>query len=294
MNRRHLVSEAIAERPKRQPSRDSAWVENRAPSRWLPYLDLRELWEYRELAFFFALKDIKVRYRQTFFGFAWAILQPLLAALIFTVVFGRLVGLPTDGIPYTVFAYAGMTLWLYFSSAFSGAAQSLVDNRQVVTKVYFPRLLSPVAAVFPGLVDLCIALLILGVFLGGYGIRPEPTAFLFPLWILATLLVALAAGLWLAALNVKYRDVRHALPFLLQLWMFASPVVYSSSMIEGGWRYVYALNPLASIIDGFRWSLADGPSPGPEALVSLAVGALALLGGFVYFRRVETYVADVI
>jgi lipopolysaccharide transport system permease protein len=270
------------------------WVENRPPARWLPRLDARELWDHRELVFVLALKDLRVRYKQTLFGLAWAVVQPLLAALTFTVFLGRLAHVPAGGMPYPVFVYAGMTLWLYVSTAVSSSAQSLVDNRNLVTKVYFPRLLAPIAGVVPGLVDLLPALAILAVFLGIYGVAPGWALVLLPVWIVVAAVLALAVGLWLAGLNVKYRDVRYALPFLLQVWLFGSPVVYASSLVHGGWRWAYAANPMTAVLEGFRWSVAGGPAPGIEALVSLAVTLVLLAGGFLYFRRVEQYFADVI
>jgi lipopolysaccharide transport system permease protein len=270
------------------------WVENRPPARWLPRLDARELWDHRELVLVLALKDLRVRYKQTLFGLAWAVLQPLLAALTFTVFLGRLAHVPAGGMPYPVFVYAGMTLWLYVSTAVSSSAQSLVDNRNLVTKVYFPRLLAPIGGVVPGLVDLLPALAILAVFLGIYGVAPGWALVLLPFWILAAAVLALAVGLWLAGLNVKYRDVRYALPFLLQVWLFGSPVVYASSLVHGGWRWAYAANPMTAVLEGFRWSVAHGPAPGVEALVSLVVTLVLLASGFLYFRRVEQYFADVI
>ena len=224
----------------------SEWVENRPVGRWLPPLEFRELWSYRDLGLTLALRDLKVRYKQTVFGVAWALLQPLIAALIFSVVFGRLAGLSSDGIPYPVFVYSGLIVWLYFSGSVSAAAQSLVDNRELVSKVYFPRMLGPAAAVLPGLLDLAISFVVLGVFLVIYDVVPSPAILLAPVWILGAALFAFAVGLWLSALNVKYRDVKHALGFLLQVWMFASPVVYSASLVEGAWEYVYALNPLVA------------------------------------------------
>jgi lipopolysaccharide transport system permease protein len=270
------------------------WVENRPAERWLPRLDLRELWAYRGLARELASKTLKVRYKQTVFGVIWAVLQPLLAVVLFSIVFGRLAGLPTDGIPYPVFNYAAMILWLYVSVSVTGAALSLVENRDLVTKIYSPRLIAPLAAVTPGLVDLGVAFVLLIGFLVFYGVTPDWAIVLTPAWVLAAVVVAVAVSLPLAALNVKYRDVRVALPTFLQLWFFACPVVYSSSMIEGGWKYVYALNPMSTVVDGFRWSMADGPWVGPEALVSLAVVLVLLGGGIVYFRRVERSFADVI
>jgi lipopolysaccharide transport system permease protein len=270
------------------------WVENRAAERWLPRFDLGELWSYRELGVAFARKTLGVRYKQTFFGVAWAVLQPVLAVVVFTVVFGRLAGLATDGLPYPVFNYAAMILWLYVSSTVNAGAQSLVENRDLVTKVYFPRLTAPLAAAIPGLVDLAIAFVVLLFLLAAYGVAPGLAVVLLPLWVVAAIAVAVAVAVPLSALNVKYRDVRHALPLLTQLWLFASPVVYSSSLVEGGWRYLYALNPMATVLDGFRWSIAGGPQPGWESLVSLGVVLALLVGGSTYFRRVERSFADVV
>ena len=272
----------------------SEWVENAPRAARFPRPDLRELWTERELALILALKDLKVRYQQTFFGVAWALLQPLVAALIFSLVFGRGAKLSTDGIPYPVFVYTGLAIWLYFSSAVGAAAQSLVDNRDLISKVYFPRLLAPTAAVAPGLVDLCISLPIIAVFMIVWSVAPGVQLVLLPVWILAAMITAFAVGLLLAGLNVRYRDVRFALPFLLQVWLFVSPVVYSISLIEGAWKYVYALNPLATIVAGFRWSIAGGPAPGSEAAISFAVVVVVLVAGFVYFNRVERSFADVI
>jgi lipopolysaccharide transport system permease protein len=228
------------------------------------------------------------------FGVAWAVLQPLVGVLIFTVFLGRLANVPADGLPYTVFVYAGLTIWLYVSGAVSASAQSLVDNRNLVTKVYFPRLLAPLAAVGPGLIDIVPSLAILAVFMAVDNVSPGIELVLLPFWILAGAVLALAVGLWFAALNVKYRDVRYALPFLLQVWMFGSPVVYASSLVHGDWRYLFAANPMTTLLEGFRWSLAGGPAPGVEALVSVAVALVVLVGGFIYFRRVEQSFADVI
>jgi len=291
-----MSSRAVLEptTPASPVARDDRWNVNAPPSGWWPRLDLRELLAYRELARAFAVKDLRVRYKQTFFGVAWAVFQPLISVLIFTVVFGRVAHLSTDGTPYPVFVYSGMAVWLYFSSSVTAAAQSLVENRDLVTKVWFPRLLAPLAAVLSPLIDLAIALAILAIFIAGYGVVPGPALATLPLWILAAVIVALAAGLWLSALNVKYRDVKHVLPFMLQLWFFASAVVYASSSLHGNWRWVFALNPVVGLIDGFRWSLISGPAPGLEDLTSLAVGLIVFLGGIAYFRRLEQYFGDLI
>jgi lipopolysaccharide transport system permease protein len=275
-------------------ARARRWTENQPSVGWFPRIDLSELWAYRELGLALALKDLKVRYKQTAFGVAWAVVQPLLGAAIFSVFLGRLAGLPSDGIAYPVFVYAGLVIWTYFSSSVTAAAQSLVDNRELVTKVYFPRLLAPFAAVFPSLVDFAISLGILTAFMAIYEVAPNAALVLLPLWLLAAVGLAFSVGLWLSALNVKYRDVRYALPFLIQVWLFASPVVFPSSLVHGSWEYVYAVNPIVGLVDGFRWSLLGGPSPGAEDLVSLVSGLVIFVGGITYFRRVERYFADVI
>jgi homopolymeric O-antigen transport system permease protein len=270
------------------------WVENRAPTGWLPPLDLGELWRFRELAIVLAGRDLRVRYKQTVLGLGWAVLQPLVAAAIFTIVFGRLANVPSDDLPYAVFVYSGLVVWTYFASGLESASQSLVRDRDLVTRTYFPRIVAPGAAVIPGLVDLAVSLLVLGIFMAVYDVTPGPPLVLLPFWILAALLVLFGAGLWLSALNVRYRDVRHTLTFIIQIWLFASPVVYPSSLIEGGWRYVYALNPMAGVIDGFRWSAVGGPAPGPETLVSLAVAIALLVSGVLYFLRAERRFTDLI
>jgi lipopolysaccharide transport system permease protein len=272
------------------------WVENRPGGGW-GSLALRDLWDYRELGLSFAIKDLKVRYKQTFFGVAWAVLQPLVAVLIFSVLFGHYAGLPADGIPYPVFAFAGMSIWLYFASSVTAASGSLVGNRDLVSKVYFPRALAPGAGVLPGLVDLAISLGVLAVFMAVYTVAPGPALLLLPLWVLFAVEVAFATSLWLSALNVKYRDVKFVLGFLVQVWFFATPVVYSISLVEGKGQYaqyVYALNPMVGVVDGFRWSVVGAPAPGAEVLVSVAVAIALLVTGGLYFRRVEGEFADYI
>lgn len=268
------------------------WVENRPSTRWLPRVDLTELWDYRELLFFLALRDLKLRYKQTAFGVTWAVLQPLAAAAVFTLVFGRLVHVPSEGIPYPVFAFTGLTVWLFVSNGVSAAAESLAEHRDLVTKAYFPRVLAPVAAILPGLVDLAFSLVIVGVAMALYGVTTSAALALLPAWVLAALLVAIAAGLWLAALNALYRDFRYALGFILQLWLYISPVIFPASLVKGDWLYVYAINPMVGVIEGFRWSVLAAPAPGAESLVSLASGLLLLIGGLLYFHSVERRLAD--
>lgn len=271
---------------------ETIWFENRPSEGWFPRLNVRELWFYRRLGYQLAVRDLKVRYKQTFFGVAWAVLQPVIAAVIFSVVFGNLADVPSDGLPYAVFVYAGLTAWLYISTSVDAAARSLVEDRELVTKVYFPRLLAPFAALLPGLLDLAISLVILAILMIAYGVAPDLALLTLPLWTAGLVVVALGAGLWLSALNALYRDVRYALSFGIQLWLFVSPVVFPSSLVDDEWRYVFSLNPVAGAIDGFRWATIDGPPPGTEDLVSLAVAALLLVSGAIYFRRTERVLAD--
>lgn len=268
------------------------WTENRPSRGWLPRIDLRELWLFRETAYHLALRDLKLRYKQTALGIAWAVLQPLVAVVLFTFVFGRLADIPSDGIDYAVFALAGLIPWLYVSNSVETAAESLVESRDLVTKAYFPRILAPVAAVLPGLVDLLPSLTILAVFMVAYGVAPDAALVTLPLWLMAALLVALGVGLWLAALNALYRDVRYAVGFGMQVWLFASPVVFPSSLVEGTERVLFSLNPMVGVIDGMRWALVSAPSPPVEDLVSLASGVVLLVSGVVYFQRVERQMAD--
>ena len=289
------ADESVGAAPRTETThRLPAWVENGASDRFRPIALLRDLWTYRELARTFAASTLRVRYKQAAFGVSWAILQPLLAVILFSIVFGRLAGLPTDGIPYPVFNYSAMILWLYVSLGVAAAAQSLVENRDLITKVYFARPVAPFSAALPGLIDFAIAFVVLLGLLVVYDVTPSWAVVFTPLWVLAAILVVLAAGFPLSALNVRFRDVRLALPLVLQLWLFASPVVYSSSLVQGAWKYVYALNPMSTVLNGFRWSIADGPPPGPESLVSAAVVAVALVAGLVYFARAERSFADVV
>jgi lipopolysaccharide transport system permease protein len=270
------------------------WVENRAIDGWLPRLDLAEAWASRDIAVVLALRNIRIRYKQTFLGVAWAVLQPLAAVGIFTLIFGRLADLPSEGIPYPVFVYAALAVWFYFSQSATLASESLAQYRELVTKVYFPRLLAPLAAVVPALIDLAISLLAVGVFMAIYGVTPTGAIVFLPLWLVALVILTFGVGTWLSALNVQYRDVRNALAFLLQLWFFASPVVYGSSLLEGSWGFLLALNPLVGLLEGIRWSLIGAPEPGPEALISLAAGIVLLASGIVYFGRSQRRFADLI
>lgn len=269
------------------------WIENR-PTRGRRALNLDELWQYRDLVAFFALRDIKVRYKQALFGGAWAVVQPLAGAAIFSVVFGRLAKLPSDGIPYLVFAFAGFALWSYLSSAVNLARSSLVANATLITKVYFPRLASPLASVLPALLDLAVALVVLVVMMAWVGLAPGLAVLTLPLWVIGAMVVALGTGTLFAAVTVQYRDVQQVFGFVVQLWLFATPVAYASSLVEGGWNWLYHLNPMVGVMDGWRWSLFGGTPPGPEALVSGAVALLMLVVGLQVFQRTERRFADVI
>jgi lipopolysaccharide transport system permease protein len=280
-------------RQRRGSDRASAWIENR-PTRGRRSLQARELWSYRELVVFLARRDIKVRYKQAVFGGAWAVINPLASAALFTVVFGRLAKVPSDGIPFLLFAYAGSSLWSYFSSSVSSARSSLVSNADLITKVYFPRLVAPLASVVPGLVDLAVASVILAGLVVWRGAAPGVAVVAAPLFVAAAVLVAFGVGTLVAAASVQYRDIQQVFTLAIQLWLFATPVAYPSSLIKGGWRWVYHLNPMAGVIEGWRWSVVGGPAPGREAWLSAAVAVAVLVIGVDLFQRSERRFADVI
>jgi lipopolysaccharide transport system permease protein len=259
---------------------------------WAP-LRLAELWEYRELLFFLTWRDLKVRYKQTALGAAWAVLQPLLTMVIFSVFFGGLAKVPSDGLPYPVFTFCALVPWTYFSTALTNSANSLVDNARLITKVYFPRLLVPAAPVFGGLIDLAIALLVLAGMLLYYGIAPTAAILTLPAFVLLAAMTALGVGLWLSALNVQFRDVRYTIPFLVQAWLFATPVAYSSTLVPERWRALFGLNPMTGVVEGFRWALlGKSPAPGPMLAVSVVTVALLCLSGLHFFRRMEKSFGD--
>ena len=258
-------------------------------------LRLRELWTYRELLYFFVWRDVKIRYKQTAIGAAWAVLQPLLTMLVFSLFFGRLAKLPSNGLPYPIFYYCALLPWSYFATALQNATNVVVEQQRLITKIYFPRLVLPVSAVLSGLVDFAVAFGLLIVLMLYYHIAPGRAVLLLPGFLLLALVTALAFGLWLSALNAIYRDVRYVVPFLIQLWMFASPVVYSTSLVPLSWRWIYGLNPMAGVIEGFRWSLTrQGLPPGPLFAASACGVVLVLAGGLFYFRRMEGTVADIV
>ena len=265
------------------------------PSRGWVSLKLRELWAYRELLYFLIWRDVKVRYKQTALGAAWAIIQPFFTMVVFSLFFGKLAKLPSDGIPYPIFAYAALVPWTFFANGLNQSANSMVNSANLIQKVYFPRLVIPISAILAGVVDFGLAFLVLLGMMLYYGIYPTGAVVWLPLFLLLALVTALGAGLWLTALNVKYRDVRYVVPFLVQFWMFASPVAYSSKMLDEPWRTLYGLNPMVGVLDGFRWALLGiAQAPGLMLYVSAFASLAILVSGAFYFRRMEKTFADVV
>ena len=264
-----------------------------APSSGWHVPDLAAVWHRRELLYYLVWRDIKVRYKQTVIGAAWAVLQPVLTMVVFSLVFGRVAGLGSDGVPYPIFAFVALVPWTFFANAMNQAASSLVAHERVLTKVWFPRLVVPVAAVLGVLVDLVLAFGVLLVMMGGYRIAPSPAILAIPFFLLLATAAALGIGLWLCALNVRYRDVRYVLPFLTQIWLFATPVAYSATVVPEPWRALYGMNPMVGVIDGFRWALLGTSSvPTASLLTSTAAAAALLVSGGLYFRRMEDTFAD--
>jgi len=265
------------------------------PTRGWRALKLGELWAYRDLFWLLAWRDVRVRYRQTVLGVGWAVLQPLVTILVFSLIFGRLAKVPSDGAPYPAFTFSALLPWTLFSTALTRAASSLIANAALLTKVYFPRVLIPLACVIHALVDVAVSMVLLVGIMLLFGVTPAPTMLLFPFFVLLAIAGALGVSLWLAALNVRYRDVKHLLPFLLQVWMYATPVVYPSTLIPARFRALYAVNPMAGVVEGFRWSLTGhGAAPGQMLLVSGLVILVILGTGLIFFRRTERTFADII
>jgi lipopolysaccharide transport system permease protein len=256
--------------------------------------DLSELWHYRDLLYFLTRRDVAVRYKQTVLGCLWAILQPLLTMVVFAVFLGALAGVPSDGLPYPVFAYLGLLPWTYFAGAIARSGASMVANAHVLTRVYFPRLLVPLSATLAALVDFAIALAVLGGLMAWYGLAPAPTAVLVVPLVLVAAVCAAGVGMWLAALNARYRDVQHAVPFMMQLWMFATPVVYPASLVPEAWRPLLALNPLAGVVEGFRAAMLGRPLDWTAIAISTASSAVLAWLGVAQFRRMERTLADTI
>jgi lipopolysaccharide transport system permease protein len=261
---------------------------------WLE-LRLREVWMYRELLYFFVWRDLKVRYKQTLIGVAWVVLQPLMSMGAFTLFFGKLAKLPSDGLPYPVFYFAALAPWTYFSTALSKTTNIVVGSQSLITKVYFPRLILPISGVVSGLVDLAISFVVLLALVLKYGLRPGAHAMWLPFFVLLSLATALGVGLWLSALNALYRDVGYVLPFVVQFWMLASPVAYPSSLVPAKWQWLYGLNPMAGVIEGFRWSLTGHGQPPNELMLASSLAVMVILvGGLMFFQRMEGTVADLV
>jgi lipopolysaccharide transport system permease protein len=258
-------------------------------------VNFRELWQFRELVYFFVWRDIKIRYKQTVIGAAWAILQPLATMLVFSLFFGRLARMPSGGLPYPIFYFSALLPWMYFAGALQNATNSVVEQQRVITKVYFPRLVLPLASVGSGLLDFAIGFVVFLCLMVLYRVHPGKAILLFPAFLLLAVATALGVGLWLSALNAIYRDVRYVVPFLVQFWMFASPVAYPSSLVPERWRWVYGLNPMAGVIEGFRWALAGSGQP-PGLLLAASAGGVmvVLMGGIAFFKRMEGTIADVV
>ena len=267
-----------------------------APSKgWVP-LKLKDLWEYRELLYFLVWRDIKVRYKQTALGATWAIIQPFFTMVVFSIFFGHLAKVPSDGIPYPLFSFAALVPWTFFANGLSQSSNSLVGSGTLITKVYFPRLIIPLAAVFSGIVDFVLAFVVLLGMMVYYGLFPTTMNVLWlPLFLLLALTTSLGVGLWLSALNVEYRDVRYIVPFITQFWMLATPIGYPSSLLQQPWRTLYGLNPMVGVAEGFRWALlGTNTAPGPIIAVSSAAAILILVTGAFYFRRMEKTFADIV
>ena len=257
-------------------------------------LQLGEIWKFRELLYFLTWRDIKVRYKQTALGAAWAIIQPFMTMVVFSLFFGKLAKMDSQGIPYPIFNYTALLPWMYFSQSLASASNSLVGSSHLITKVYFPRLIIPISSVLSGLVDFIIAFFVLLGMMLFYNIKPGWAALMLPFFLIVALITALGVGLWLSALNVQYRDVRYIIPFLTQFWLFATPVVYPSTLLHEPWLTLYGLNPMVGVVEGFRWSLLGTDPPKGMIIISIAVSLALLFSGAYYFRRIEKGFADVI
>ena len=261
---------------------------------WVP-LKVGELWEYRELIYFLIWGNVKIRYKQTVLGAAWAIIQPFLTMLVFSLFFGKLAKVPSDNVPYPIFSFAALVPWTFFSNSLRLASNSLIGSAHLITKVYFPRLAIPIATVLSGVVDFVIAFLMLLLMMLYYGITPGERMLWLPLFFLLALVTSLGTSLWLSALSVEYRDVQHVMPFVLQFWLFATPIAYSSNMLSEPWRTLYGLNPMVGVVEGFRWALLDTHTgPGPIIVLSSVAAVITLISGAFYFRRMERTFADMV
>jgi len=265
------------------------------PTRGSVSLMLSELWQYRELLYFLTWRDIKVRYKQTALGAAWAIIQPFFAMVVFSLFFGKLAKVPSDGIPYPIFTFTALVPWTFFANALNQSSNSVVTSSHIVKKIYFPRLIVPISSTLSGLVDFIFAFVVLLGMMLYFNITPTSNIVFLPLFVLLALAAALGVGLWLAAINVQYRDVRYAVPFLIQIWMFTTPIVYPSTLLPEPWRTLYGINPMAGVVEGFRWALlGTNTAPGMMIIASSTVTLAILIGGAFYFRRLESTFADIV
>jgi len=261
---------------------------------WVP-LKMHDLWEYRELVYFLIWRNVKVRYKQTALGATWAIIQPFMTMLVFSLFFGRLAKVPSDNVPYPIFSFAALVPWTFFANSLDLASKSLIGSAQLITKVYFPRLAIPIATVLSGVVDFAVAFLMLLLMMLHYGMTPTIRILWLPLFLLLALVTSLGVALWLSALSVEYRDVQHITPFIVQFWLFATPIAYSSTLLSEGWRTLYGLNPMVGVVEGFRWALlGTNNGPGPVIIVSSLAALIILVGGAFYFRRLERTFADMV
>ncbi|VAX37162.1 O-antigen export system, permease protein [hydrothermal vent metagenome] len=276
------------------PESNSAQQHTRIePQRGWIGVNVGEIWRYRDLLFLLVWRDFTSRYRQSVIGVGWALIRPMISMIVFTIVFGRMAKLPSDGIPYPIFNYTALLPWMFFSSCFTGSSNSLVSGGSLITKVYFPRLILPLSKVVIGLVDLAIQFFFLAILMCWYGIVPTWGILCIPLFLLMSVITALSVGLWMTSLNVKYRDIGHMVPFMTSIWMWMTPIVYSSSIVSEKWKFLYAINPLVGVIDGFRWALLGSRTPDWSMMaVSLTVAMLAFVGGLLFFRRTESQIAD--
>ncbi len=274
-------------------TRDSVVIRIESTKGWVS-LKLRELWEYRELLYFLIWRDIKVRYKQTLLGASWAIIQPFFTMIVFSIFFGKLAKIPSDGVPYPVFSYTALVPWAFFANGLNQASNSLVGSSNLIKKVYFPRLAMPIASVLGGIIDFVLAFMMLIGMIFYYGMVPTANVIWLPFFLVLAFITSLGASLWLSAMYVQFRDVRHIIPFLTQIWLFITPIVYPSSLLSEPWRTLYGINPMAGVVEGFRWSLLGvGQAPGPMILVSYLTAVALLLSGAFYFRRMEKTFADV-
>ena len=292
---RTVIEDMVTELPSTLQNKRQSPILNIEPSKTWVSLRLSELWQYRELLYFLVWRDIKVRYKQTALGAAWAIIQPLFTMLIFSLFFGRLAKMPSDGIPYPLFSLAALVPWTFFANGLNQSSNSLVASANLLKKVYFPRLVIPLATVLAGVVDFALSFAVLLGLMAFYGIAPTINLLWMPLFLLLALVTALGVGLWMSALNVKYRDVRYIVPFVIQVWMFSTPIVYSSSLLSPRWRTVYGVNPMVGVVEGFRWALlGTNTAPGFTIGVSATAALLILIGGAYYFRHMEKTFADIV